>query len=65
MAIDTIGSRMKKFIGEIERLWMIAHQKTQVLHTQMINKVEVQGFVCQKKGKDVNWVVFVEWTIWD
>jgi hypothetical protein len=39
---------------------MIVHQKTQMLHTRMINKVEVQSIICQKKGKDLNWVVFVE-----
>jgi hypothetical protein len=31
----------------------------------MINKAEVQGFVCQRKGQDVNWVVFAKGTIHD
>jgi hypothetical protein len=52
----------EKIIGEIEGLCMIW---TKVLHTRMINKMKARGFVCQKKGKDANWVVFVEWTIWD
>ncbi len=41
------------------------HQKTQVPNMCLIKKAEVQGFICEKKGHLVNWVVFVEWTIWD
>jgi hypothetical protein len=31
----------------------------------MINKVEAQGFVYQRKGKDINWVVFAKRMIQD
>lgn len=44
---------------------MIAHHKTQVPNMRLINKVEVQGFVCEKKSCPMNWVVFAKWTIWD
>ncbi len=33
-------------IVEVENLWMIAHQRTQIPNTLMINKVEAQGFGC-------------------
>jgi hypothetical protein len=43
---------------------MISHQITQVCpHTQMINKVEAQGFVYQRKSKDINWAIFAKWMI--
>jgi len=49
----------EKFIVEVESLWMISHQITQVCtHTWMIDKVEVWSFVYQRKGKDINWAIF-------
>jgi hypothetical protein len=35
---------------------MIAHYKTQVLNMHFINKVEVQGFVCEKKSRPMNYL---------
>jgi hypothetical protein len=32
---------------------------------RLINKEKAKGFVCEKKGQEVNWVVFVEWMIRD
>jgi hypothetical protein len=29
----------------------------------MINKAKAWGFVCEKKHKDINWVVFAKWMI--
>jgi hypothetical protein len=41
-------------IVEVKKLWTITHQRMQVPNIGMINKVEAQGFVCQRKGLDVN-----------
>jgi hypothetical protein len=41
-------------IVEVKNLWTIAHRRMQVPNIRMINKVEAQGFVCQRKGQDVN-----------
>ncbi len=54
-------SNDEEIIVQIESLWMILHQITQVLpHTRMINKVEAWGFVYQRKGKDINWAIFCQ-----
>lgn len=29
----------------------------------MINKAKAQGFIFEKKHKDINWAFFAEWTI--
>jgi len=55
------------FCKEIEKIWMICHQKMMVLGIRTINKVEVRGFTCMKKDPPilVNWAVFGEWCIRD
>lgn len=52
---------------EIERIWMICHQKTVVPGIRCINKAEARGFTCMKKDPPVlvNWAVFGEWCIRD
>jgi len=35
----------EEFIVHVETLWMAIHQKTQVLHTHMINKAKARGIV--------------------
>lgn len=35
----------EEFIVHVETLWMAMHQKTQVLHTHMINKAKARGIV--------------------
>jgi hypothetical protein len=44
----------EQLIAEVERLWMTTHHKTKMPHTHMINKAKVQGFVCERKHKDIN-----------
>ncbi len=58
-------SENEEFIKHVEVLWIIVRQHTQLPNTRLINKVEAKGIVCKKKGQEVNWVVFVEWTIRD
>jgi hypothetical protein len=36
-------------ISNVETLWMVTHQKTQVPSTWLINKVEAWGIVYEKK----------------
>jgi len=52
---------------EIEKIWMICHQKTVVLGVHTINKAKARGFTCMKKDPPilVNWAVFGEWCIRD
>jgi hypothetical protein len=44
---------------------MKAHERIQVSNTRLINKVEIQRIVCERNGQEVNWAMFVEWTIRD
>ncbi len=46
-------------------LWMIIHQITQVPCIQMINNAEARGLVYERRGKQLNWCMFGEWTICD
>ncbi len=54
-----------ELIARIENLFMVTHQRTQVPNTHIINKAEVKGIICKRKGKDVNWCVHTKWTIRD
>jgi hypothetical protein len=38
-------------------------ENTSLMYTYMINKVNTYGIICERKGKHVNWCIFVEWTI--
>ncbi len=42
---------------------MIAHWRTQVSNTHLINKAEARGIMCDKKEQAFNWAIFCEWTI--
>jgi hypothetical protein len=55
----------EELIVHVETLWMAMHQKTQVLHTHMINKEKARGIVFEQKSNQVNWCVFIKWTIYD
>ena len=52
---------------EIEKLWMICHQRTVVPGIHYIKKAEAWGFICMKKDPPVlvNWTFFAEWCIRD
>ena len=54
-------------IKEVERLWMICHQRTVVLYNRIINKAEARGFALWKRESSVlvNWCVFAEWIVRD
>jgi hypothetical protein len=55
----------EKLISSVETLWMATHQRTQAPRSWLINKAKAQGIMYEKKGKQINWCVFVEWMIRD
>jgi len=55
----------EKLIKHVEKLWMKAHERTQVSNTRLINKVEARRIVYKRKGQEVNWAMFAQWMIKD
>ena len=57
----------ERITKEVERLWMICHQRTVVPSNRNINKAEARGFALWKREPSVpvNWCVFAEWSIRD
>ncbi len=41
-------------IKSVEKMWMIAHQHTQVPNIQLINKLKAMGIIHERNGKDMN-----------
>ncbi len=57
----------EKLITNVRKILVGDHtpNNTSLMHTYMINKVKACGIICDRKGKHVNWCIFVEWTIRD
>lgn len=53
----------EELIKQIERMWMVVHQKSGVLSNRLITKGMARGFYLEKKKhKKVNWAAYAEWT---
>jgi hypothetical protein len=50
-----------KFIGNVESLWMIIHQKPYVPPSRLISMGMARGLACEKMGKMMNWAIYAEW----